>query len=252
MNQGPLNSPDWNEVYFSLVDEIEQALRIEDARNFLHRAVAAYGLSNAAYFGFNMPTRRDSSPYLVATYSEEWIAHYHSHGYITCDPILIYSLNSIVAVDWSSFDKRAPHVRNFLADASTFKIGEHGLTFPIHGLSGEKGLFTVTSNAAAFEWNALKRILLNHFPVLALHFHHMIMRAEGVKCGREKLTPREAECLKWAAQGKTSSEIADILSISEWTARFHIAKVRRKLGATNVTHAVAKAIRRNLLPGPWV
>jgi DNA-binding CsgD family transcriptional regulator len=43
------------------------------------------------------------------------------------------------------------------------------------------------------------------------------------------------------ADGKTASEIADILNISERTANFHIANVITKLNAPNKTAAVIRA-----------
>jgi LuxR family transcriptional activator of conjugal transfer of Ti plasmids len=62
-----------------------------------------------------------------------------------------------------------------------------------------------------------------------------------------KLTPRETEVVTWTAQGKTYSEIATILGISEDTAKAHIENVRLKLRATNKTHAIALALKKHLI-----
>jgi DNA-binding CsgD family transcriptional regulator len=48
--------------------------------------------------------------------------------------------------------------------------------------------------------------------------------------------------LSWAARGKTTSETADILHISQQTAEGYIRNALLKLNATNKTHAVAKGI----------
>jgi LuxR family quorum sensing-dependent transcriptional regulator len=61
------------------------------------------------------------------------------------------------------------------------------------------------------------------------------------------VTPREVECLKWAAEGKTEWEISEILSISQHTADKHLSNARRKLGAANRAQAVANAIRWGLI-----
>ncbi|MHB9052303.1 MAG: helix-turn-helix domain-containing protein [Thiomonas delicata] len=55
------------------------------------------------------------------------------------------------------------------------------------------------------------------------------------------LTDREIQVLRWTADGKTASEIADILNISERTANFHIANAITKLNAPNKTAAVIRA-----------
>ncbi len=59
---------------------------------------------------------------------------------------------------------------------------------------------------------------------------------------KHPITAREADCLSWAAMGKTACEIAGILKVSEHTVHFHLRNAIQKLEATNKTHAVAKAI----------
>lgn len=48
-----------------------------------------------------------------------------------------------------------------------------------------------------------------------------------------QLTPREIECVHWAAQGKTSWEISMILGISERTVNFHLSNSMQKTGSSN-------------------
>jgi LuxR family transcriptional regulator, quorum-sensing system regulator CciR len=55
------------------------------------------------------------------------------------------------------------------------------------------------------------------------------------------LSKREIECLRWAAVGKTDSEIATILSRSCATIRFHIHNAAVKLNAVNRSQTVFKA-----------
>jgi LuxR family quorum-sensing system transcriptional regulator CciR len=61
------------------------------------------------------------------------------------------------------------------------------------------------------------------------------------------LSDREKECLGWAAAGKSSWDIAVILSISENTVNFHVKNAMKKLGATRRTLAVVKAINLGLI-----
>lgn len=61
------------------------------------------------------------------------------------------------------------------------------------------------------------------------------------------LTARELEVLKWTSQGKTSSEIADILSLSDHTVNAYLNKAIKKLDCVNRTQLVAKAIRLRLI-----
>jgi DNA-binding response OmpR family regulator len=62
-----------------------------------------------------------------------------------------------------------------------------------------------------------------------------------------ELNDREVETLTWAARGKTSAEIAQILGLSKRTVDFHIDNARAKLGAATRTEAVIKATTGRLI-----
>jgi DNA-binding NarL/FixJ family response regulator len=61
------------------------------------------------------------------------------------------------------------------------------------------------------------------------------------------LNERELECLTWSARGKTSPEIAKIVSISKRTVNFHIENACRKLNVSTRTEAVVKATSGRLI-----
>ena len=56
------------------------------------------------------------------------------------------------------------------------------------------------------------------------------------------LTPREAQVLLWAAQGKTNSEISGILGAAEATIKKHMTRVMEKLGVENRNAATVVAL----------
>ena len=62
-----------------------------------------------------------------------------------------------------------------------------------------------------------------------------------------ELNDREVETLTWAARGKTSSEIAQILGLTKRTVDFHIDNARAKLGSATRTEAVLKAATGRLI-----
>ena len=64
---------------------------------------------------------------------------------------------------------------------------------------------------------------------------------------REKLTAREIECLRWSAAGKSSDDIATILTLSSHTVISYLKSAMRKLEASNRMQAVARAYRYRLL-----
>ena len=63
----------------------------------------------------------------------------------------------------------------------------------------------------------------------------------------EPLTPREKEVLEMLASGLGNKQIAAHLKISEHTAKFHVASILGKLGASSRTEAVSLGLRRGLI-----
>jgi DNA-binding CsgD family transcriptional regulator len=62
------------------------------------------------------------------------------------------------------------------------------------------------------------------------------------------ITPRQLECLAWAGDGKSATEIGMILGISARTVEGHLAKVCEALGVRKRIQAAIKARDLGLLP----
>jgi LuxR family transcriptional regulator, quorum-sensing system regulator BjaR1 len=62
-----------------------------------------------------------------------------------------------------------------------------------------------------------------------------------------RLHKREQECLQWIAIGKTDQEIATIIGLSPNTVRMYVEQAKDKLGTSNRTAAVVKAIRHSAI-----
>ncbi len=65
--------------------------------------------------------------------------------------------------------------------------------------------------------------------------------------GQEELTTREIEVLKGIADGKTSSDIAEGLFVSQNTIEFHRKKLMKKLKACNMAELIKKAVDNGYL-----
>lgn len=81
----------------------------------------------------------------------------------------------------------------------------------------------------------------------------IMRRLEGILDDRDGAgapTPQQARVLALAAEGLTYSEMARRLSISESTVRFHIQKMKIKLGARSRTELVVRAVRAGLVVTP--
>ena len=72
---------------------------------------------------------------------------------------------------------------------------------------------------------------------------HSLADEEVDELPPQPLTAREAEVLAVLTTGVSNKQIARTLAISVHTAKFHVAAISAKLGATGRTDAVARALR---------
>ena len=63
-----------------------------------------------------------------------------------------------------------------------------------------------------------------------------------------RLTSREIAVLRLVSTGRQCREVAQALGLGDETIRSHLKKAQTKLGVRSRTHAVAEALRQNLIP----
>gem|GEM_PF-2493693 len=127
---------------------------------------------------------------------------------------------------------------------------------PVHGPEGLKAMLLLFSDAGMAA--VVDRLRLGSAS-LQLAASHLYMAAEALRLaelhGRPArqqtpdLTPRERECMFWLARGKTAWEVARILGIRERTVTFHVENVKRKLGVSRRSQAIALLLQAGDLTG---
>ncbi|OLP44172.1 hypothetical protein BJF95_06315 [Rhizobium oryziradicis] len=209
---------------------------------------SSYALKTIAYFGMNVPISNLNEPFLAVTYSLKWIEHYKAQNYVAIDPVIKEGFSNLLPVEWNAGGAKNTKLKTFFGEAAEFGVGRSGVTFSVRGMAGDRALFTITSDSSAKEWKKDQEFLKRDLQMLAYHVHNLVMSsAQAEKRPAPKLAPREIECLKWKASGKTDWETAMILGITEKTVRFYLDLARAKLDATNITHAVVKALNHNII-----
>ncbi|MCP1201021.1 LuxR family transcriptional regulator [Notoacmeibacter sp. MSK16QG-6] len=211
---------------------------------------AGYGLKSAAYFGIGLSGRTNDDPFLAVTYSSDWVEHYKERRFLEIDPVVQTGFRRLLPLDWDGFARTDEKVRTLFGEATEFGLGRKGISIPIHGRHGDRGILSITSDFSDRDWAREKLLYLRDFQVLATHIHDKVLRLEGQRPMKSHLSPRELECLQWIAEGKTVWECATILGLSQHTVRCYLESTRHKLNATSNTHAVSIAHRAGLLLPP--
>jgi DNA-binding CsgD family transcriptional regulator len=190
-------------------------------------------------------------PVIAINYAGAWLDHYERRNYFETDPVVRYTPRFERAFRWGALAGHIhlePQERQVMNEAGEFGLS-NGITVPLHGPQGRVRLLSLASRFA----DAGPASRLAHINTMALLFHSFFNNlADGPRRlpAAIRLTPREIECLKWTAQGKSSWDIGAILAISGNTVKFHVNSAMRKLGASSRAHAVIKAIRLGLIDLP--
>lgn len=247
ISMGRRNGSDIDLELFELLVEIDALDDPGDVPLLLGKLLNSYGLRSVAYLGSGVTACPEKGPYLAVTYTSKWVEHYKAQRFADIDPAVQIGMRRMLPIDWRDFSREDEKVRRLFGEASEFGLGRHGISLPVHGCHGDRGLLSITSETADRDWQRLRLAYMRDFQVLALHIHQAILRLESNRVEPPALSPRERECLLWIAEGKTYWECAVILGLSEHTVRCYLESVRLKLGAANNTHAVNKAGKASLL-----
>ncbi len=191
------------------------------------------------------PSDPQRGPYIRLTYPAAWILRYLQMGYAEVDPVLREAFQRTLPFEWSELTIASEAEASFLADAAAHGVGPHGFSIPVFSKHGHRGHFGVSS-AQKEQWSSFLPAARPTLIGIANRLHRRVV-AEVFGEDGPPLTAREIECLRWAAQGKSASDIAAILQISPHTSREYLKSARHKLDCVTSPQAVAKAVRLGLL-----
>ena len=185
-----------------------------------------------------------SSVILESTVSIRFLREFDQHRFLQYCPVLIRMANSLMPQRWSLDDDNSENPYPQAMELLMRQFGIiNGLMMPINSLNGDRYILRFDG-----ECNHPAQVALNELGMIALHafdvYDHM-RRAEQVL--PRALTKRELEVIRWTAQGKTSAEIGQILSLSDHTINAYLTNAIKKLDCVNRTQLVAKAIRLKLI-----
>ena len=193
------------------------------------------------------PTARQKDHVLLCNWPAGWLERYVARNYVDHDPVVSRMRQTQEPVQWRDAAEEFPINRDgeaVMGDAGEFKLRD-GLAFPLVTLDGE--IVVVSLGGEKVEMSGLEFGMVSLVATYAIGRAMQLNSQPEKTIGRAVLTPRERECLKWAAAGKSEWEISQILGISEHTSEKHLLNAKHKLGTVNRVQAVAEAIRRGYI-----
>lgn len=231
-----------------LNSEISAVHSQEGMFHALKRVAHEFSLKHMTLLSINNPDEEFLSRMLVeTTVAEGFFAEFDRKRLLGKCPVAPFVAQSKLPFCWSMNDPL--HVRTFEVDPSIEELQRRydlitSVAMSLYSLDGERFIMRFDGTRPR-----LTQIELNEIGMITLHAFDVFdrIRRSERKATPAPLTARELEVVRWTAQGKTSAEIGQILSLSDHTVNAYMTNAIRKLDCVNRTQLVAKALRLRLI-----
>ncbi|MBO0766312.1 MAG: hypothetical protein J2P50_17220 [Hyphomicrobiaceae bacterium] len=193
-------------------------------------------------------TRLDRDVFLHTSVPQGWWDQYAAMAQREYDPGVMMARASLMAFTWTE---------------TMHMLDPIGIDRWPYELSLKYGIRDILSCSVGRRWivsywsrRSLHNILTPPYRVLlfaaasfvALRMEQLIEHDPRWMGKRARVTPRELAVLRLISMGRQTAEIAHVLGLGEETVRSHLKKVQTKLGVRNRPHAIAEAMRQQLIP----
>ncbi|WP_172970181.1 LuxR family transcriptional regulator [Erythrobacter sp. THAF29] len=227
-----------------MASELETILR--DARDFAQSRGATSG-SYRLVPSFHSQLDPDALLYHFG-FPEAWVRLYDEDpDFRRHDPIADYVIQAGRPMTWQeALSARAltPEQQEF-AEAMTEHGLIHGMAAPIYGPHGREAYVTFSWDRPPAEGD---EELIEELTAYATKLHRQIvLMIEPAVGERPAFSRREREVLIWIARGKSNSDIATILGVSDATVSTYVSRIFRKLGVHNRMAATLMGLKHGLV-----
>lgn len=232
------------------IDHLQRAHTARDICEKLLEVTSSFGLRSLMAGTVpqpGTPTDRQKEHVLLCEWPVEWLERYVARNYVDHDPVVSHMKQLQAPFQWRDATRRTCSDRaggEVMGDAGVFHLRD-GIAFPLVTLDGQ--IVMVSLGGDSVELSGMEFGMVSLVATYAIGRAMQIYTQVPETIDHIELTPRERECLKWAAAGKSEWEISQILGISEHTSEKHLLNAKTKLGAVNRVQAVAEAIRRGYI-----
>ncbi|HEY5410237.1 MAG TPA: LuxR C-terminal-related transcriptional regulator [Caulobacteraceae bacterium] len=231
------------------VDFLMHASEHQDAQA-LEQAFARVleGFNVTAFSCSKQDSRRPRGPPVVMAQraTAAWDQYMADQGYFAINPCVKWTASGRTTFTWREVqaeNRRIGRVsakeRALWADAADNDMRD-GLVVRTMAPTGQ--LLSIRMLTAEQHIRTADKSLLETLAIVFSALRHRFHEQEIDVPLNATLTRREAECLRWAAQGLHDYEIAERLGISANTVRNHMQNAMRKLGSSSRLAAYYRAL----------
>ncbi|WP_425373421.1 autoinducer binding domain-containing protein [Mesorhizobium atlanticum] len=228
-------------VFERFLEDLSESADEQDFQKAM--SCAAANLDLAAFAYLSLPTHRSGKPRVISNYPDPWTTRYLHKRYHKLDPVVLRAQCGGHPFRWGSNlcgAGMSSSQRQVFDEAAEFRIS-CGLTIPIVDRRGGIAAVTFAADEPDPAFLRVAERYEQSLQFMATCFHIYVRRnlSGDRKVDGVSLTPREYECLQWAARGKSAWVIGRILGIKQRTVGFHLDNAKKKLGVRTQNQAIA-------------
>jgi DNA-binding CsgD family transcriptional regulator len=237
-------------INFDIFNEPSQPFaNADESATYLRAARERFSVLNLSYWFLGASSQMPDRLTWLSTYDQNYMSIYMRDYTPLGDPAFKICFNRRLPLDWAEIRDADTTAKDIHHTAEQYGIGKQGISFPISDPGFGVAMFSVNFECDDRHWVEVRNDLVSGIHLFAHYFH---LRMKEVIAGRPissdyDLSPREREVLKWAADGKTAWETAQLIGVSERAIRLYTENAMSKLKAKTKTQAVAIAVRNAIL-----
>lgn len=224
-------------------------------KDYLERKLTQF--SNVKY-AYAIMSKRNPADFSIISNRPEWFQVYVENNFQFIDPVLITALYRVSPFSWDEnimlnkgvkvpklFDMARNHN---IINGYTFVLHDHNNNLVVLSIMLDEHCDDNIEEVIQTNKSQLQMLLINAHEKLTELYQEQARKTDFDEMNtREIFSKRENEIIYWASVGKSYQEIALILGIKLTTVKYHIGNAVKKLGVTNMKHAIRLSIELQLI-----
>lgn len=224
-------------------------------KDYLERKLLQF--SNVKY-AYAIMSKRNPADFSIISNRPEWFQVYIENNFQFIDPVLITALYRVSPFSWDEnimlnkgvkvpklFDMARNHN---IINGYTFVLHDHNNNLVVLSIMLDEHCDDNIEEVIQMNKGKLQMLLINAHEKLTALYQEQATKTDFDEMNtREIFSKRENEIIYWASVGKSYQEIALILGIKLTTVKYHIGNAVKKLGVTNMKHAIRLSMELQLI-----
>ncbi|WP_052766002.1 helix-turn-helix transcriptional regulator [Aurantiacibacter gangjinensis] len=235
-----------------IVSAIDRCSEIGCVFDVVREASQQFGAARHSYH-FTPKFERQTSLNTIVNadgFPDKWVSIYEDYSFRKSDPIPDFVMRAGKVQTWSAVmemqtDHDDPRIAEYFRAMRDFGLS-YGVGIPLFGPAGRDAYASFGFHHDPGQDDS-GRIAILRTIMQAAHQKICVLQSQAEAREQVELSARESHVMYWIAQGKSNTDIAEILGISPHTIGTYIKRIFEKLDASDRVSATVRALKAGLI-----